>query len=352
MPYTNKAYWATLTGTTPIIETDEVEAIPIETAYEGLATVLGSAGYRTAFFEMSRGNFECAPGFFRNMGFDFAWFRENLEDPSAYVGYLGGDDFRLIEPAFEWVQEGDEPFLLMMITSIGHDPYNVPEWFEIPKEDPYEKYLQTVRYTDHFLERLCEELKTRGLEKNTLLCVLGDHGTSFRTKEGKGRWIPYEEVIRIPWVIRWPGHIEPGERVEWPCSQMDVTPTVLNVLGFDVSKAKFDGRDSLTKPDLERRFYFSSLLPKSPLGFVEGSRKVIYWPYIDKAFEYDLAIDPNEENAVRIGGEMTEDIKADIRLWENRSQIAVDAKKHTQQLLFSHWRTFSAGRSAWAYYVP
>ena len=87
--------------------------------YESLATILGRTGYRTAFFEMSKGNFECAPGFFSNMGFDWAWFRENLEDPSAYIGYLGGDDCRMIEPAFEWIKAGARPFFLLMITSVA-----------------------------------------------------------------------------------------------------------------------------------------------------------------------------------------------------------------------------------------
>jgi len=352
VPYTSKAYWATLTGTTPVIETNEVEAIPVETAYEGLPGILARAGYRTAFFEMSKGNFECAPGFFSNLGFDWAWFRENLEDPSAYIGYLGGDDCRMIKPAFDWVQQGPEPFFLMMITSIGHAPYDVPQWFEESKQEPYEKYMQTIRYTDHFLDQVCMELAANGLDKNTLLCVLGDHGTSFRTEQGKGRWIPYEEVIRIPWVIHWPGHIEPGQIVEWPCSQMDVTPTILNLIGFEITNAAFDGRDALAKTDSTRRLYFSSLLPNSPLGFVEGSRKVVYWPYIDKVFEYDLATDPAEENPIRISAEMTEKIKADVRRWEEKSQIAVDVKKHTKRFLFDHWQVFSTGRSAWAYYVP
>lgn len=352
VPYTSKAYWATLTATSPVIMTDEVEAIPAEQPYESLATILGGAGYRTAFFEMSKGNFECAPGFFSNMGFDFAWFRENLEDPSAYIGYLGGDDCRMIEPAFKWVKEAEGPFFLMMITSVAHDPFEVPSWFAEPKQDPYEKYLQTVRYTDYFIEKVCGELAANGLEDNTIVCILGDHGTSFRTNQARGRWIPYEEVIRIPWVLRWPGHVQPGKVIDWPCSQMDVTPTILKLIGFDISKADFDGRDAMAKPESARRFYFSSLLLNSPLGFVEDSRKVVYWPYIEKVFEYDLQTDPNEENAMRISGDKLQEIKNSVQTWKERSQIAVDAKKHTKRFLFSHWQVFSSGRSAWAYYVP
>ena len=47
---------------------------------ESLATILGRHGYRSGFFEMSRGPWEGAPGLFANLGFDLGWFRENLQD--------------------------------------------------------------------------------------------------------------------------------------------------------------------------------------------------------------------------------------------------------------------------------
>jgi phosphoglycerol transferase MdoB-like AlkP superfamily enzyme len=58
--HTTKAFWATLTSTTPVIRGDYVEAIPMIRLYEGLPTILAKVGYRSAFFEMSRGSFECA----------------------------------------------------------------------------------------------------------------------------------------------------------------------------------------------------------------------------------------------------------------------------------------------------
>jgi len=352
MPYTTKAFWSTLTAVTPTSDVHNVEAVPIDEPYEGLPSILARVGYRSAFFEMSKGNFECAPGFFKNLAFDWAWFKENLQDPSAHIGYLGGDDCRMIEPAIEWVKENGRPFLLMMLTSIAHDPFEVPQWFEKPKEKEYDKYLQTIRYTDYFLEQLCAALHANGLDENTLLCIIGDHGTSFSTERAKGRWAPREEVIRVPWVMHWPGHLSPAKVVEWPCSQLDVTPTILNLIGFDIGSAGFDGRDALAEPHSQRRIYFSSLVPGSPAGFVENGRKVVFWPYINKAFEYDLTTDPQENDPQTIPADQIEQIREQINRWESQSQIAVDAKKHTKRFLYSHWQTLSAGRLAWAYYVP
>ena len=349
--HTTKAFWAVLTSSTPVINSDYVEAIPNEDRYEGLPSILKRVGYRSAFFEVSKGTFECAPGFFYNLDFDWAWFRENLEDPSAYLGYVGGDDCRMLEPAFDWVSENSQPFLLMMASSVSHDPYDVPQWFEKAKSEPYEKYLQSIRYTDYFLGQLCKILKERNLEENTIVCVLGDHGTSFKTKKAYGRWIPNEEVIRIPWVIKWPKHVRAGQIIDWPCSQLDVTPTILNLIGFDTTKAGFEGQDAFVPSKPNRRFYFSSWFENSPLGYLEGNRKVIYWPYTDKVFEYNLDTDPEEQNPQTLSFEDMKQVKHDILQWEKKSQIFLDAKRHTTDFLFSHWQTFSAGRFARAYYV-
>jgi len=351
--HTTKAVWATLTSTTPVIKDDYVEAVPVEKTYEGLPTILKRFGYRSAYFKMAKGSYECAPSLINNLGFDFGWFRENLQDSGAHLGYLAGDDLRMTEPAFDWVSSSSQPFFLMMLTSVTHDPYELPGESMSSNESPREKYLKTLRYTDSFLKQVCEKLKEKGLEKDTILCVLGDHGTSFRVEAGEhGRWIPYEEVIRVPWVIRWPGHITGGASVAWPCSQMDVTPTILNLIGFDISNAEFEGRNALVSCEKNRRLYFSSWYDKSPIGYVEGNKKLVYWPYIDKIFEYDLDTDPKELSPRIVSLDKAEQIKREIQEWQKNSQIWIDTHRCTDRLLFSHWQTFSSGRSAWAYYVP
>ena len=98
--------------------------------------------------------------------------------------------------------------------------------------------------------------------------------------------------------------------------------------------------------------YFSSWYSNSPIGFLEGKRKVVYWPYVDKVFEYDLAKDPGEENPCRVPSTEADVLKRQILDWQGTSQIVIDPRRHTESMLYSYWRTFSAGRSAWAYYVP
>lgn len=348
---TGKAYWATLTGTRPDLHYDYSEAILVDEPYENLATILKRVGYRAAFFEMSKGTFQCAPGVFANMGFDWGWWRENLEDPSAELGYLAGDDFRMLDPAFAWADEKSGPYLLMMITSVAHDPFLLPKWYGATPKSRDEAYRKAIEYTDAFVGEVLARLERRGEAERTIVCVLGDHGESLRPESKRGRWVPYEEVIRVPWLVRWPGRIAGGTRVEWPCSQMDVAPTLLHLAGFDISQSDFEGRDAMTPGDAARRLYFSSWFEDSPEGFLEGTRKTVYWPYHDKVYVFDLARDPRELTPGELEGRAREQAIADLQAWKRESHIYFSPKRFRERLLFDHWQAFTSGRSAWAYYV-
>lgn len=349
---TGKAFWATLSGMTPEIASDYTEAVLVDQPYEGLPSLLRQVGYRSAFFQMARGSFECAPGVFANFAFDWAWFRENLEDAGAHVGYLSGDDFRMLDPALAWATADERPFFLMMITSVSHDPYEVPAWFAEPAQADYERYLQCVDYTDAFLAELQTRLERRGLAERTLLCVLGDHGESFRPEARHTRWVSYDEVLRIPWVVRWPGHVPAGQRYTWPCSQLDVTPTLLSLLGADLSAASFDGRNALVRPDASRRLYFSAWFEGSPSGYVEEDVKWLYWPDDGRVFRIDLHEDPCETSPQEVTGVQRAEVVAAVNRWERESRLVFPPSRFRERFLFDHWSAFCSGRYARAYYVP
>ena len=59
--HTRKAMWAALTATYPDLAQDHVEAVLGENPYAGLPSILKAAGYRSAFFCMAKGSFECGP---------------------------------------------------------------------------------------------------------------------------------------------------------------------------------------------------------------------------------------------------------------------------------------------------
>ncbi len=349
---TGKAVWAVFTGTAPDLEPDFVEAVLADEVYEGLPSLLRRIGYRSAFFKMAKGTFQCAPATLANLGFDWAWFRENLQDPSAHLGYLAGDDFRMIDPAFDWAARQDGPYMFVLLTSVAHDPHEVPAWFGAVKADRHERFVQCMRFTDAFVGAVDRRLTELGLIENTLLCVLGDHGESFRRGARRGRWVPYEEVIRVPWLIRWPARLKPGTRLEWPCSQLDVTPTILSLLGYDLPQGGFAGRNAMLPADAARRLYFSAWFDGSPSGFIENGRKIVYWPHNGELFASDLAADTSELSPARVSGIERDRSVADILSWRRESRIAFAPRRFRKRFLYDHWWTFSSGRYARAYYVP
>lgn len=353
VPHTTQSQFIMLTGATSSLEGDFVEAVVADSPYESLATILSASGYRTRFSQMVRATFECNPGLFANLGFERFWAREDNDDPRDHLGYFAGDDFKMVDPAFAWFDEQDAPCLLVFMTSVAHDPYEVPSWYGPPIEDPKNAYLQAVSFTDAFVGRVINELGARGVLDDTLLCIISDHGEGFGEhgirQHGQN---PYEESLRIPWIISWPKKIPGGKVVTAPTSVLDVTPTMLNLLGYDTSLAGFDGMDALSSIPADRKIPFATWHVNDPAGFIEGNTKTIYWPRLDAAYRFDLLTDPKENDPVRLSEEETEGVRQELMAWRDHNRITFDAKRYREQFLFGHWQTSGFGNTAWCYYIP
>ncbi|MEW6252208.1 MAG: sulfatase-like hydrolase/transferase [Planctomycetota bacterium] len=348
---TGKALWAMLSGTTPEICPDYSESLLVDVPYEGLPTLLRRVGYRSGSFQMTKGSFECGPAFFANFGFDWCWYRENLGDESAYLGYLAGDDFRMLDPACAWAAQDPAPYLLVLITSVAHDPFELPAWYGPPAADEAGRYVQSLRFTDDWLAAAYARLRGLGRRRDLLLCVIGDHGVSLRPGVLK-RWMSYEEVVRVPWVLHWPGHVPAGLRVMSPVNQIDVGSTLLTVLGFDLATAGLEGGDALARQPASSRHYFSGWFEDSPIGYLEGNRKCFYWPTTGELRIIELAADPGEERPVTVLGPERDRVRRDVEAWMIASRVSLELNHFRERVLYRHWRAWCSGRYARAAYVP
>jgi arylsulfatase A-like enzyme len=340
LTHTTKALFALFTGRFPSASQDLAEAVPVPRPYASMATVLRSSlGYRTAFFQSAMGSFEARPGLVHNLGFDKFWAREDVADPNAFLGYLGCDEFSMLEPVCNWIKAGAQPFFLTILCSASHDPYEVPAWFGTPANDPIERYRQVISYTDTFLAALDVELANLGLTDNTIFCVVGDHGEAFgeHGRAGHER-IPFDEVLHVPFCLRAPLLLEPGGKVADPAGSVDLTPTLLSLLGFDTASAGFDGRNLCAPPSQqERRVYFCGWMQEGPAGFVEGSRKLIYDPTSKTASIYDLSADPGELARIEVPGQEAEEIADQIAAWRTSTVIKIRQQRTGKELLFGQW---------------
>lgn len=114
------------------------------------------------------------------------------------------------------------------------DPINIKD-VDVPAYMPdvpmvrrdFANGLEQIQLMDREVGKLLKRLKAEGLEENTLVFFIGDHGRCHI----RGKQFLYDEGLHIPLLVRWPGHIEPGtERDELACS-LDICATILEVAG-------------------------------------------------------------------------------------------------------------------------
>lgn len=339
LTHTTKALFALLTGWFSSASQDLAETVPAESYYPGIVTTLSKkADYRTAFFQSALGSFESRPGLIYNLGFDKFWARDDLNDPNSFLGYLASDEFSLLKPITEWITTDERPFFLTVLCSVTHDPYEVPEWFDTPAKEPIERYQQSILYIDSFLAALDVELARLGLTDETIFCVVGDHGEAFGEHGQLGHaLIAFDEALRIPFCVRAPLLIEPGKKVTELVSSIDLTPTLLGLLGFETEKVGFDGINVLGTVPEGRKVYFSGWMQEGPSGFVQGKRKFIYNPADRTSCVYNVSEDPLELTRIELSEEEVKRISDEIIGWRKNTIFQINQQRSGRKVLFDRW---------------
>lgn len=94
-------------------------------------------------------------------------------------------------------------------------------------------YHGMVKYMDDQVGRILQRLDALGLTDNTLVIFTSDHGDMVGAHGcvGKSIFSFYDDLVRIPLCIRFPGRIPPGTVIDQPVSQVDFLPTILDYLG-------------------------------------------------------------------------------------------------------------------------
>jgi arylsulfatase A-like enzyme len=201
-----------------------------------IGEILARAGYRRELVAATSTAFEKMEDWYAR------WFDDVRYDPSETTDeVLGTKTIDLLGAARE------KPLFLTLFTIATHPPLYRPPDAPAPKT-PREAYLAALGYTDRQLGRIFEALRATPRGRDTIVLVVGDHATP-------NPW----QAIRLPRL----GTPNAGEN--WTTllvaakglsggtlrpeltSQLDVAPTLLGLLGLDVSN-HFLGRDLLTAP--------------------------------------------------------------------------------------------------------
>lgn len=92
-------------------------------------------------------------------------------------------------------------------------------------------YYTSMSYVDSVVGRVLDQLDESGLADRTIVVYIGDNGY-MRGEHGRfEKHCFYEPAVRVPLIIRWPGHIPPNGRVSEMVELVDVLPTLLELCG-------------------------------------------------------------------------------------------------------------------------
>jgi arylsulfatase A-like enzyme len=103
-------------------------------------------------------------------------------------------------------------------------------------------YDNSILWTDHVIGALMDHLQEQGYAENTLVVISSDHGEAFQERgfEGHARWV-YKETTEGPFILAFPFRLEPGVVVDVRTRNVDLWPTVLDLLGLEAPQ-ETDGR--------------------------------------------------------------------------------------------------------------
>jgi len=99
----------------------------------------------------------------------------------------------------------------------------------------YRGYCETVASVDEQVGRVIEKLKTLDILDDTIIVYAGDNGHLWGEHGLYDKRLPYEESIRIPFIVRFPGLLnDPGRRASQMILNIDLAPTLLDIVGVKI----------------------------------------------------------------------------------------------------------------------
>src|SRR5262245_4715203 len=307
-PLTLPAHASILTGLLPLRHgIHNNTAFRLDEQTPTLATQLARAGYRTGAFV---GAFVLDARFGLNRG--FAVYDDHLphtdratfhfaERRAADVVRLAGDWIlnpqSTINPQSAINQQSaisNQQWFAWVHLFDPHAPYEAPAEYQQGGRAPYDG---EVAYTDAMLGALLARLQAARALDRTLVVVTADHGESLGEHgETTHGLFGYDSALAVPLIVSAPGAT--AGVVEAPVSHVDVTPTILDLVGA-APDSPLDGEPLTRTPPSDRALYFEALDASLTRGWAP-LRGVIQrgWKYIDlpEPELYDLAADPHEQH--------------------------------------------------------
>ena len=271
-------------------------------------------------------------------------------------------------PELERLAAQDQPFLLFLRHMDPHSPYLAPEPFhkmffqgnEFDPENhsmekvfsfkPFCDYFATwmppgvtssdyivaqydaeVAYMDACITVLTQKLADLGLEENTIVVFVSDHGETLYDHDCYfDHHGLYDCTLTVPFAVRWKGHLTGETRLDDYCQLKDVVPTLLDLMGIDAGIG-FDGRSMLPlvrggERMPEPEFYITECTWERKHGWRTPEWKLIVslepdFHYREMKELYNLVQDPEEyHNVIGENPEIAEALEKRLNAWVEKRE--------------------------------
>jgi arylsulfatase A-like enzyme len=202
---------------------------------------------------------------------------------------------------------GDDEYFIKLPQEV-RDGFNRIRWtwrYDTPEKYQHsvKGYYRMISEVDTEIAKLRETLEQKGLADNTVIIFMGDNGYFLGERQLAGKWLMYDNSLRVPLILFDPRHKEHKD-IDEPALNIDIAPTILNLASLKIPNI-YQGtslccymEDKSVFPEREV-ILFEHLWNLKEIPSSEGVRtnrwKYFKYRFIDAPEElYDLQNDPME----------------------------------------------------------
>lgn len=214
---------------------------------DSLPKVLKENGYTTAAMHAYYKSYWNSAMFEKALGFEHQYYKDNYT-MTDIIGW-GLSDKAFFSQSFKKLKGLPTPFYAFLRTLSTHGPFDYVTR-DIDNFPLHElegeligNYLRSMHYVDSAIGEFLQKLSGYNLDSNTVIVIYGDHRARLSEPELRRIGISdMSEIRKVPLIINLPNRKEKDER-DTIGGLIDVTPSICNILGIDVSDKFFIGKD-------------------------------------------------------------------------------------------------------------
>ncbi len=224
--------------------------------YTATPEILRQQGYFTSVFHANNATFWNRNIMYSALGYDRYYNELDYKiTPETNLNW-GLKDIEYFDQSVDILKTVDQPFYARFLTLTNHYPFTYDE--DTKFIEPYnsgngvfDRYIVTARYLDESIKKFIERLKAEGMYDDSIIVLYGDHyGISEKYNRAMAQFLEKDQITefdtlnlqRTPLYIHIPGQTE-GQTISKPTGQIDMKPTILNLLGIDTTNDIRFGHD-------------------------------------------------------------------------------------------------------------